>query len=276
MQDIIESTKSTQSQKPLSQARMRIAEKIKELGYETQNTQLFELGFTKYSQNLRLLRLHQGQLEPIVQYLQQKPAKKSQEENGDQVKEGKPKREKREKKEKKEKKPKKERMPVIETKELTEWPAHIRTLYLDGNNMLFVEDAIRRMMLGRKKKLAEQVLADLAFEFAQAIGTFNVILIFDSTKQISSQEIVAPNGNTVKFSVVSSTPEFTNSDDALVAWSEKLGDKANECFFVTSDRGLQVRLSQNGVENISKTKRWFNLVKTTIGEEKYNAVLNQN
>jgi len=264
---------STNTQKPLSQARMRIAEKIKELGFETQNTQLFELGFTKYSQNLRLLRLHQGQLEPIIQYLQQKPArisKKSKEEAGDQAKEGKPKREK------KEKKIRKEKMPAIETKELTEWPAHIRTLYLDGNNMLFVEDAIRKMMLGRKKKLAEQVLADLAFEFAQAIGTFNVILIFDSTKQTSSQEIVAPNGNTVKFSVVSSTPEFTNSDDALVAWSEKLGDRANECFFVTSDRGLQVRLSQNGVENISKTKRWFNLVKATIGEEKYNAVLNQN
>jgi len=251
----------------LNQARMRIAEKIKEAGFEAQNAQLFEHGFTKLSRNLRLLKLHQGQLEPIVQYLQQKPAKISKKSKEGTEEQTKP---------KKEKKVRKEKMPVIETKELTEWPAHIRTLYLDGNNMLFVEDAIRKMMLGRKKKLAEQTLANLAFEFAQAIGTFNVILIFDSTKQTSSQEIVAPNGNTVKFSVVSSTPEFTNSDDALVAWSERLGDRANECFFVTSDRGLQVRLSQNGVENISKTKRWFNLVKATIGEEKYNAVLNQN
>ncbi len=270
MQDIIQ---SNNSQKPLSQARTKIAEKIKESGFEAQNTQLFELGFTKLSRNLRLLKLHQGQIEPIVQYLQEKPAKiskKSKEETQEQIKP------KKEKKEKQEKKPKKERMPVIETKELAEWPAHIRTLYLDGNNMLFVDDAIRKMMLGRKKKLAEQTLANLALNFAQAIGTFNVVLIFDSTKQISTQDVIANNGSTIKFSVVSSTPEFTNSDDALVAWSEKLGDKANECFFVTSDRGLQVRLSQNGVENISKTKRWFNLVKATIGEEKYNAVVTRN
>jgi len=255
------------SGKNLAPARARILENIKELGFEAQNQQLFQHGFTKLSQNLKYLKIYNGDVNQIISQLGEKSKTKEtfykelEKDHGP-------------------RKPRKERAsrgdsPDLQLKELTEWPAHIRTLYLDGNNMLFVEDAIRKLVLSRKSKLAEKVLADLALNFAQTLGTFNVILIYDSTKQISSQDVVAANGNTVKFSVVSSTPEFTNSDDALVAWSEKLGDKANECFFVTSDRGLQVRLAQNGVENISKTKRWFTLVKNSIGEDKYRAVLSQ-
>jgi len=254
--------------KHFAPARERILENIKELGFEAQNERLYQLGFTKLSQNLKYLKLYDGNVDQILEHFESKGKIRRGSEKE-------PKKHQEHRKDRKERAPR-EDFPALELKELTEWPSHIRTLYLDGNNMLFVEDAIRKMVLGRKNKLAEQVLADLALHFAQAIGTFNVILIFDSTKQISTKYVITQNGNTIKFSVVSSTPEFTNSDDALVAWSEKLGDKVGECFFVTSDRGLQVRLSQNGVENISKTKRWFNLVRSTIGDEKYQAILSQN
>ena len=248
------------SNKTFAPARERILENIKELGFEAQNERLYHLGFTKLSRNLKYLKLYNGDIDQILAHFESKDKIRKESERE-------PKKHHEYRKDRKERAPR-EDSPALELKELTEWPAHIRTLYLDGNNMLFVEDAIRKLVLGRKNKLAEQVLAELALEFAKVIGTFNVILIYDSTNQISTQDAVAQNGNTIKFSVVSSTPEFTNSDDALVAWSEKLGDKVGECFFVTSDRGLQVRLSQNGVENISKTKRWFNLVRSTIGDEK--------
>ncbi len=256
------------SNKHFGPARERILEDIKQLGFEPQNDRLFQLGFTKLSQNLKYLKRFDGDFDQVAAHLETKRKDKGESED-------KPKKHHEYKKDRKERAPR-EDLPALELKEFTEWPAHIRTLYLDGNNMLYVEDAIRNMVIGRKSKQAEQTLADLAINFAQAIGTFNVVLIFDNTKQIGDQDVAGKNGNTVKFSVVSAAPEFKTSDDALVAWSEKLGDKANECFFVTSDRELQVRLNRNGVENISKTKRWFNLVRSTIGDEKYQAILSNN
>jgi len=52
-------------QLPKGSARLRILEKIKDLGFETQNKQLIQLGFTKYSQNLRYLKEYKGDFEII-------------------------------------------------------------------------------------------------------------------------------------------------------------------------------------------------------------------
>jgi len=138
--------------------------------------------------------------------------------------------------------------------------------------MLFVEDAIRKKVLKRKRKAGEIMLTSLAVQFSKLSKTFDVVLIFDNTKLTFSLPLQVDE-KTLKFDVVSAIPSFPDSDDALVHWSGELGDKKRNCLFVTSDRGLQARLSNNGIENIMKPKTWFSFVKNKIGEENYNKIL---
>ena len=271
-------------QLPKGSSRLRILEKIKDLGFETQNQQLIQLGFTKYSQNLRYLKEYKGDFEIVSSKLTERQSLKMKrkdinnemeiqsEKEGEEAKRFRNKLNRQ--KITKEPRIKKEKISQIALKEFNEWPSEIQTVYLDGNNMLYVEDAIRNKVLGRRKRAGEKLLAGLANEFAKLKGEFNVVLIFDNTK-LTYNYTIEINGKTLKFDVVSAMPSFPDSDDALVHWSGELGDKKNNCLFVTSDRGLQIRLNENGIENMMKPKRWFSFVKSQLGEENYRAILNK-
>jgi len=253
--------------------RMKVLEKIKIEGLEIQNQQLIDLGLTNFSQNFKYLKEYQGDFKNASTKLLEKKAKKEKSKDSD-TKEKKQKKQVKEKKEKipKEKREKREKVVQIPLKEFTEWPAEITTVYLDGNNMLFVDDAIRKKVLRRKRKAGEIMLASLAIQFSKLSKAFDVILIFDSTKLTYNLPLQVDE-KTMKFDVVSAIPTYPDSDDALVHWSEGLGEKRNNCLFVTSDRGLQARLSKNGIENIMKPKTWFGFVKNKLGEENYNKIL---
>jgi len=253
--------------------RMKVLEKIKNEGFETQNQQLITLGFTNFSQNLKYLKEYQGDFKNASAKLLEKKAKKEKGKDSD-PNEKKEKKQVKEKiqKELQEKREKKEKVVQIPLKEFPEWPAEITTVYLDGNNMLFVDDAIRKKVLRRKRKAGEIMLASLAIQFSKLSKAFDVILIFDSTKLTYNLPLQVDE-KTLKFDVVSAIPTYPDSDDALVHWSEGLGEKRNNCLFVTSDRGLQARLSKNGIENIMKPKTWFGFVKGKLGEENYNKIL---
>lgn len=62
------------------------------------------------------------------------------------------------------------------------WNENFRKIYLDGNNMLFVDNMIRKMVLSKKGKMAEQKIADLAEKFASITNVGFTHLIFDNTK----------------------------------------------------------------------------------------------
>jgi len=151
----------------------------------------------------------------------------------------------------------------IEPSLLKEIKQGTKTIYLDGNNMLFVDEKLRKLSLNHKRSLAERLIANLATEFGKKNGLENIILIFDKTNNVYSQSF-----DSLKLSVCSATPNFKTSDDALVDWMGGLS-AFDSTLIVTSDVGLQIRLKEKGVQMIMKSGAWFKLVKKTLSEEKY-------
>ncbi|CAF4835632.1 unnamed protein product, partial [Rotaria socialis] len=43
-----------------------------------------------------------------------------------------------------------------------DWPINIQKVYLDGNNMMFVIDSLRRLCLNQSSKEAERAIAEIA------------------------------------------------------------------------------------------------------------------
>jgi len=259
---IVESTPAViKTSKPL---RRKIHERIQEAGFESQNQQLVELGFTRLGQNLKLLKLHEGKVESVLAKLQEKAAKRQAKLASKSAQEG-----ENNNKTEKERKPRKERVAVKGLKKCAELPSEVHNLYLDGTTMLRASNYVRRLTGNPEKKLSEKNLTDLALKFAQSLGTVNVTVIFDDITETSTQEI----GN-MKFSVMSAKPEFANSGDALVAWAKKIPEgKSNESLFVTAKREAHVKLNESGIENILRSRKFLDLVKNTIDQEKFIEIL---
>ena len=143
----------------------KIKQEITELGFEEQSKKLEELGYTNLARNARLLKKFSGALDDIIKRLQKKA----------ETRENKPK-EKKEKafklreelkeKVKKERKPK-EKLEKVACAEYEIIPESITTIYLDGNNMLFCENEIRRLVLSHKRLEAEKVLSNIAFTYSE-------------------------------------------------------------------------------------------------------------
>ena len=54
-----------------------------------------------------------------------------------------------------------------------------KTLYLDGNNILFVDDKIRTTYLKKNRQASEKMLEAVAIRFAQQQKLTKLVLIFD-------------------------------------------------------------------------------------------------
>jgi len=279
-----------QPQIKLTSSRQRILADIKELGYETQNQQLICQGFVQLSQNRRYLIKFNGYLEQVIEALKQKNALREERrrakvkdtpEGLESAKKSRRTREPKERKPKREKservrKEKKERLSLVALQEYEEIPSYIERIYLDGNNMLFIEDSIRRLVLGKNRKRAEEILADIAYEFGLYLGAkFDIILVYDHSDWGVEKKIISEEKSS-EFTVLSASPKYKSSDDALVNWAQELGsDSVKKSLFVTSDRELQVRLSEAGASDIMKPGRWLKIVKKKLGEEKYHSLLSQ-
>jgi predicted RNA-binding protein with PIN domain len=137
-------------------------------------------------------------------------------------------------------------------------------LYLDGNNMLFVDDILRKLCLNKNVAGAAKKLSE-AVEIYSKQEKLNTILIFDILKECFEKD-----EDGVKFQVCSARPDFETSDDALVEWAGGLSASAMESIlFVTSDRALQTRLIRKGAKYLMKSGVWFKLMKAKITDEVY-------
>jgi len=77
--------------------------------------------------------------------------------------------------------------------------------------------------------------------------------------------------------VCSARPDFNTSDDALVVWSEgKSALDFNSTLFVTSDRGLKIRLREKGAKLIMNSGTWFKVAKEIIGTTDFEGIITQN
>ena len=62
-------------------------------------------------------------------------------------------------------------------------PENVNKVFLDGNNMLFVLDILRKKCLNRKMKVAEHLLEEMAREWITKSPELQFCtLIFDDTK----------------------------------------------------------------------------------------------
>jgi hypothetical protein len=239
------------------------AEEILKLGYFAQNQALVAKGFTKINRNLKMLIKAAGDVDATLKRVSDKEEKRQLRKK---MKEDISPEEKAKKRfERDEKKKLKEELKSWLQSELK---AEAKIVYLDGNNMLFVDDKIRKLCLKHKGKQAEKLIADLAMEIGKSLGIEQIVLIFDRTKNVYSQTF-----GSLKFSVCSASPNFKTSDDALVDWMGGLSASINNILIVTSDVGLQIRLKEKGVKMIMKSGAWFKVLQAKLGEEVYKKII---
>jgi len=145
-----------------------------------------------------------------------------------------------------------EEVPVgLQLPTIASWPTEVQTLYLDGNNMLFVLSALRSLVLKkRNRRSAENLLAALARKFTQHMKLNKCNLVYDDTNLAVSEE---------HFSITSARPSYSTTDDAFVDCSIKSSGQA--AIYVTSDRGLINRLTESNSQSIIvKPKAFFHYV----------------
>ncbi|CAF1210354.1 unnamed protein product [Adineta steineri] len=130
-----------------------------------------------------------------------------------------------------------------------DWPRDIEQVYLDGNNMMFVVDSLRRLCLNRAGKKTERAIGEVAAAWNQQMHIPNVELIYDLTRQLDQID-------TVK--VTSAQPTYKTTDDMLVdiVRRPENHEKNKRTIVITSDRALAVLLQREGCLLV-KPKNWF-------------------
>jgi len=158
-------------------------------------------------------------------------------------------------------------------------------LVLDGNNMMFVTDAIRRYTLAGNRAKAEKLLSTAALAFSQLVGITTEI-IFDQTHlpkkddfsssssvlqpilKTSTEEFNTEISKIVKnfpavgvplkfatgtsFLVSSARPQFSTTDDKLISWARLNGQEATTTTTetsVTSSTAAHVPTNNSVVSN---------------------------
>jgi len=176
-------------------------------------------------------------------------------------------------------------------------------IVIDGNNMMFVTDALRKNTLHGKRKQSEKLLSIAALAFSQLVGVTTEV-IFDQTqlpKKRDAFQDVMPRPSIIKSStftteiakiakdfpvvgvpinftdgtsvlVSCARPEFGTTDDKLVSWArankQELtpGLQNSDIVVVSSDRALAGELYSLGVTLI-KPGNWITLFASLVGEE---------
>lgn len=241
----------------INQRKANILNEINHLGYFSQHNYLVSNGFANLKKNLKYLKRFEGDQEKALQYAINK--KTSQDPSCTSTPED----------ESMEDDQSKETYPEFETG----WPKNVEFLYLDGNNLLFVDSVIRNMAIKKKRRNeAERAFARLVLKFIELKNIKNTILVFDNTSYKDRCSLTNNNDETLMFQVESATPKFYSSDDALVYWASE-NRNLDACLFITSDKGLEQRLRKRGAKNIMKTKFFFKILRETLGNEQYDSLL---
>lgn len=147
--------------------------------------------------------------------------------------------------------------------------SEVRTIYLDGNNMLYIEKEMRDYAIsGRNRVHAERMLANLVLSYCQtSTDEINFKLMFDATSFHGYTD--------THFEIICARKMgFSIADDALVHISEVNPDIRDTTLFVTSDKELIERLKSLG-SFVMKPKDFLRKTKEIIGESEYEAILRQ-
>lgn len=117
-----------------------------------------------------------------------------------------------------------------------DWPENIEEVYLDGNNMMFVVDSLRKLCLNHASHKTERAIADIAAAWNDHMRIPQLHLIFDSTKQTD------PVGSVI---VRSARPKYQTTDEMLVDIVRQTDHQPkNRCtVVVTSDRALALSVN---------------------------------
>jgi rRNA-processing protein FCF1 len=112
----------------------------------------------------------------------------------------------------------------------------IKELYVDANNMLFIYGTLRKLVLGKKRIEADQLIINAFQSIHKEFNMNKTTVMFDDTRvEEFSQE---------DFSLICAKPKYKIADDYLV----DLSMNGNESMlFLTSDAELRDRLTKNGV-----------------------------
>ncbi|KAL6046067.1 putative Trichohyalin [Balamuthia mandrillaris] len=162
------------------------------------------------------------------------------------------------------------------------WPTDSAHLFLDGNNMMFLTSALRKMSLGSQRGGAEQSILRMATSFTEVISSMvtslQTVVVFDQVSTQTERDGLVDSNSTQweelavqpwegkKVVCVGARPKWRSSDDWLVEFAEKNPSVAQNAIFVTSDRELGVRLTALG-GRILKPKLWTNLAEKLIAGE---------
>lgn len=147
-----------------------------------------------------------------------------------------------------------------------------KNLYLDGNNLLFVNKEIRNELLMKKnKKNAEAKLADISLEYCKSLGIVNCYLIFDKTEFAYSKL-----SEGVQLEITSAYPKFKSSDDAFVELAGRMNaEMLDNSVFVTSDKELISKLMELGARYIFKSGEYMSETVEIIKKDIYDDILSK-
>jgi hypothetical protein len=179
-------------------------------------------------------------------------------------------------------------------------------IVIDGNNMMFITDGLRKNTLHGKRKLSEKLLSIAALAFSQLVGVTTEV-IFDATRLPKKMDAGNPDetplhpvekssvptftteiakiakdfpvvGVPINFTdgtsviVSSARPEFATTDDKLISWARankqelSPGLRNSDIIVVSSDRALAGELYSLGVTLI-KPGNWIGLFASLLGFE---------
>jgi predicted RNA-binding protein with PIN domain len=134
------------------------------------------------------------------------------------------------------------------------WPAQFTRIFVDGNNLMFLTNGLRKLTLQKKFREIENVLASITEHFSENTK-ITAILIFDGTPSNSQKTL--PNGSSL--TVTSARPEFPTTDQALIHWAKNNPSEVASSVVVTSDRALSGELSVAGLASV-KPAEWLKFV----------------
>jgi len=134
------------------------------------------------------------------------------------------------------------------------WPARFERIFIDGNNLMFLTNGLRKLTLHKKFRETEKAITSIVESFAGCVK-ITAILMFDGTPtQITNN---FPNGSVV--TITSARPAFQTTDQALVCWGKSNPNCVGNSIVVTSDRALTGELKTTGM-SICKPSSWLKFV----------------
>jgi len=134
------------------------------------------------------------------------------------------------------------------------WPAQFQRIFIDGNNLMFLSNGIRKLTLQKRFRETEKVIASVAESFAECIK-ITAIVMFDGTPTHFTKNY--PNGSAV--TVTSAKPGFPTTDQALIFWGKSNPNDVGNSLVVTSDRALTDELKRTGM-SVCKPSSWLKFV----------------